>query len=274
MIKNADQTVNLILQKAYGVTPDVLEKSAWGFNSTAYYFRQGDDQFVAKVTLSDPEKLAKCQKDVQLSMALANIVPTSTFIPNKNGDFITQDGGFIVRVARFVAGAPPFDMNSRVYKSMLDQLRKFHLVPLADLLPVIKPLKLPVLEGSKTFLHGDLTPSNVIVAGDKIQAVLDFEDSLIGPVEYDLARCAVFSWFRWQQADFEQVFHETLTGYGNRIDQTKLADYCQRHVQEYLEHIVEYKAKYDNLTNWTDDYNFARQSAAAIESFTSQFSQV
>lgn len=254
-----------ILEAEYKITPQILEKSAWGYNTVAYYVQQDAKEYVAKVTPFTESRSAGCQKDVRLSALFSSVLPTPVYLKNTNGEYLTLSSGLIVRVASYLRGTSPFEMTLPVYRQLLKYLEVLHKIPVTELWSDLKDLNLPVLEDTRIVLHGDLTPSNVIVADNSIVGVLDFEDSLLGPVEYDLARSAVFCWFRMKEAGFKFVFDYTLQEYSGLVDKMKLLNYCVQHAQNHVSQVVNNKEKYDDAVFWQDDYNFSTKALAEIK---------
>lgn len=258
--------IRSILTSEYGIVPNILEKSAWGYNTVAYYAQEGTDKFVVKVTNNVGQALSRCQKDVRMSALLSGVLPTPVYLQNKRHDYILAMPQAIVRVAKYIDGTAPFRMTLPIYLDMLIHLRKLHEFSLGSNSSLADDLRLAVVEGGRVLLHGDLTPSNVIVFQDKVVGVLDFEDSLIGPIEYDLAKSAVFSWFRTENIAFREVFDFTLASYPADLDKEKLLSYCVAHSQNHLDQILAHKHLYKDKGFWRDDFEFSAKAAEEIKS--------
>lgn len=257
--------IKSILRSEYAITPGVFEKSAWGYNTTAYYVELGTKKYIAKVTDNTKQRLARCQKDVCISTLLSSVLPTPLYLKNKHGSYVTSTSGIIIRVAQYVEGTSPFNMAFPIYRGMLNYLKLLHQIPVEEYWFALKDFDFKVLEDTRTFLHGDLTPSNVIVSDDKVVGILDFEDSLLGPVEYDLARSAVFSWFRTKNTRFKEIFEFTLKNYSPQADKEKLLFYCVSHSQNHLDQVLAHKDTYTNKSFWNDDFNFSAKALKEIK---------
>jgi aminoglycoside phosphotransferase (APT) family kinase protein len=81
-----------------------------------------------------------------------------------------------------------------------------------------------------TLVHGDLYPSNIVVAGDRI-AVVDWELAGTGPAVLDLAALAAGGWRSEQRHDLIKAYHEeslvmrrseTLTALVRRVELASL----------------------------------------------------
>lgn len=261
-----EDTIKLLLKEEYAIIPRVFEKSAWGYNTVAYYVQHSSDTYVVKVTPTSKEKLVGCQKDVLISTLLSPALPTPRYLKNRHGEYMTNASDLIIRVAHYIEGTSPFKMNIPVYKQIIQLLAVLHTTPVDSVLKALLGQNLNVLDGGSVFLHGDLTPSNVIVADDKVVGLMDFEDSLIGPVEYDLARSAVFSWFRMDSMPFKDLVDLTMEEYKGSADRLKMLNYCVRHARNHLKQVVEHKGSYKDEVFWNDDYNFSSKALKEIES--------
>jgi len=149
-----------------------------------------------------------------------------------------------IKINKYINGVPPFEMNLNILKEAVYILKNIH----STLAPGIKlssPKGLSKYE-NKRFLHGDLTPSNMLVSNNRIIGILDFEHCFIGPIEWDLARCLVFSWFRMpEKTGFEEALNLIVKVYGSDLVNKKLLlKFSIRNAQTYLHNIVKHKEKY------------------------------
>jgi aminoglycoside phosphotransferase (APT) family kinase protein len=253
-----------ILIDAYGITPSIVEKSAWGYTTAAFYVETNDGtKYMIKTAESNDEKLKRANKDVRLSEILRPLFPTPVYLKNSSGGYITLSKNVIYRVSEYIKGTAPFDMNMNIFEEVISYLKRFHEFDLRNI-----DIELPVLEipdKLNCFLHGDLTASNIIVADNIISGVMDFEDSLLGPAEYDLARSSVFCWFRFKNIPFQKVFDTTVEKYGKSVDAKLILNFAVKHAQYHLNQVVNNKSKYDDEVFWKDDFNFSKKASEEIQ---------
>jgi thiamine kinase-like enzyme len=254
-----------ILIKSYNIEPEIIDKSAWGYNTIAYYVRDvGKKQYIFKVTNYNQDNEMRAQKDIHFANYLKQWIPTTTYIKNIDGNYMLLSDNKIIKVAHYVEGTAPFDMDLEVYEQVVNYLGIIHSVPTPDL--GIDVPNLPTSEGSEQkFLHGDLTASNIIVADNNIRVVLDFEDACIGPVEYDTARSAVFCWFRMTMVSFAEVYKLTIDKYEGEIKPEIFLDHAIKHAQNHLDQVIQHKNNYKDMVFWNDDYNFSKNALEEIK---------
>jgi Ser/Thr protein kinase RdoA (MazF antagonist) len=257
-----------ILKTHYGINPFIIDKSAWGYNSIAYYVQdKNKKQYMAKTTNYSHENEIKAKRDVYFSTSLKGWLPTSTYLKNNEGNYILRIDGKILRVAHYIEGTAPFDMNMEVFEQVIHYLTVIHNIPIDSL-----DLEIPTLPiddiNNQRFLHGDLTASNIIVGDNKIRGVLDFEESCLGPVEYDLARSAVFCWFRMSKTKFTDVVKAMLDKYKGAVNKGLFMENSVRHAQNHLDKVIEHKGNYTDTVFWNDDYNFSKNALEEIRSST------
>ena len=264
------EDLGILLEYEYGIKATLIDKSAWGFTSTAYYVRDGANrQYIAKVAMVSEEKLAKSQKDILLSTLLHGVVNTPNYLRNSQGEYLTVGKELLLKVADYIEGTAPFDMNTKILEQMAITLKKIHCFPLADVNYELRGYESVLqgidVKGSETkLLHGDFTPSNVIVADNVIKGVIDMEDSLTGPVEYDLAVSAVFGWFRMKNIPFTKALDSVKNAYDGKVSQSLLNTFAVEHTRRYLNHVKNSKENYKDESNWQDDFNFAQKAFETI----------
>ena len=257
-----EKTISRILTEVYGKKIDIVAKSAWGYTTAAYYARADQDELIVKVTKYSDIKLPKAEKDIYLSNVLHGQLPTPAYIQNLDGAYITLENDLLIKVAKYIEGTAPFDMNLEIYRQVLGFLEKMHKIPL-DMIKI----DLPVSGKGEFFLHGDFTASNIIVSHNKIVGILDFEDSLRGPKEYDLARSTVFCWYRMKDISFRNIAVLTLNN-SPEINQIEFLGFCKVHAKNHLDQVITNKENYDNEQFWRDDYNFSKRALEEINTIT------
>ena len=234
-----------LLTKQYNVKPEYLETLSWGYHTTAFYIKADNGkEYLLKMTDWSRDKEAGITKDVELSTRLGNVIPTPTYIKTNQGGYICKFENKLLRLSNYISGVAPLDMNFNVLEQMALILRKIH--------ETDRP------QDKNVLLHGDLTPHNVLVSFDKVVAVMDFELSIMGPREWDLARTAVFSWNYMQKTNFEEVAHFVLEKYGHKgISADLLYKYAVENAKGFLMAVEQYKSNYDRVGDWQRDRAFA-----------------
>lgn len=254
------------LLENYKITSKFTTVLSWGNNTTAYYVKSTAGEVVARVTANTPATRETCTKDVMLSQLLSGHLPTSDFLPNKHATYLTEfedtlGKKCILRVSKFVPGLNPFEMNYDIYMQSLTLLHKLHQLTVALELPNVG-----VPNNDTRLLHGDLTPSNILVSYGKVCAILDFERACKGPVEYDFAFTMVFSWLRMPTTPFNEIFDKTLKLCDIQKAENKdlLYYYAKKHLQEFTDNIKASKNSYTKLARWQEDLRFAQQQLTKL----------
>ena len=264
----------------YGIKTTYSETMSWGYNTTVFYIQSDRGNFVAKLTHPTPEKLIKINKEIALSNKLHNELPTSKYLLNKNGKWTCNykasrnppkaDKNIVFRISEYVAGTPPFDMNFDILEQAVGFLKKIHSIKISDVV-------IPTYEDKNydTFLHGDLTPSNILISFGKICGIVDFEEAMYGPIEYDLSRLAVFSWFRMKENKFSEILDFITQKYdvsanGESVDQKLLKKISLDHAKSHLDNTIMNKEHYENIKDWEHDCDFAQSMLNGITAYLAQ----
>ena len=246
------------LKNEYNIAATYTEAMAWGYTSTIFYIKTKDIDYITKISAADEEKIRGLEKDIYLSKTLKTIIPTSKHIKNINGLYLTTFKKSTMCVAHHIRGMPPFDMNEIIFKEAMQKLRLIHQFPTDDLDPYVS--------GKGVFLHGDYTPSNILVSYDKIVGILDFEMAHLGKKEWDIAKAVVFFWFRWPNTSFEKALKTALEGYrDNSLDTKKITSLAKTHTHTHLKNIVAHKEHYEDQKTWDGECDFVLERLKIIE---------
>jgi len=253
-----------IMNDLYGITPQVVDKSAWGYSTVAYYVEDPEKKkYMVKASIFSEDKLKRAKKDVAISEILRCEFPTPIYFKNSLGEYITVKNNVILRVAKYIEGTAPFDMSINIFEQVIQYLKRLHNFDLNNINVELPTLDVPGKH--KVLLHGDLTASNIIVANNIIVGLMDFEDSLLGPAEYDLARSSVFCWFRFKNTPFQTIFDIAVAKYAADLDKGLILSFAIEHAACHLEQVINNKAKYDDKVFWNDDYNFSKKALEEIK---------
>ena len=97
-----------------------------------------------------------------------------------------------------------------VLKNRINNLQTKSSLPV-DLFDMVKQIAEELFNECKCgYIHGDLHFDNVMYDGDKL-SILDFERSLVGPIDYDfriLAMCEYYPW-KWASASTDMITVES-----------------------------------------------------------------
>lgn len=248
------------IKEHYGLDTDYLENTSWGYNTTTFYLKTKQGDYVARLGGYSTEKEENVRKDIMLTNLLRSHVPTAEYIRTKDGSYFkifNEDK--IVRVTKYIQGTPPFNMTLDVLKEAVSYLKNIHQHPVDNLDLPLKPGKHPKL------LHGDLTPSNILISFDKIVGIVDFEMAVLGPVEWDLARCAVFGWYRMSDVAIEKALQIVAETYNDpTLDTDLLIEFAVKNAQEHLKNVKSHKEFYDNAKDWENDLKDAKTKLETI----------
>ena len=247
----------------YGIKTIYSEAMSWGYNTTVFYIQSERGNFVAKLTHATSEKLKKIEKEIALSNKLHSELPTSKYLLNKYGKWTCGyeaplsgakvDKNMVFRISEYIAGTPPFDMNFGILEQAVGFLKKTHTLKIFE-------VPIPTYENGNynIFLHGDLTPSNILISFGKICGIVDFEEAMFGPIEYDLSRLAVFSWFRIKEKKFGEILGFVSEKYGGEVNQDLSKKISLDHAKSHLDNTIMNKNHYENIKGWEHDCDFAQ----------------
>ncbi len=268
----------------------------WGYTTTAFFVETTSGNFVAKLTNNASDsKLKNIQREIAISELVKNAVPTSEYVRNTEGNFITPAAlpqNSLLRLTKYIKGVPPFDCNLDILGQVTQLIKTIHNIPYnaerarpakqrqtateddnidyKRAWPSVFPSATTKTRGQALFPlklnHGDLTPSNVLISHGKVVAITDFEEAVIALPEWDLSRMAVFFWFRTHDKSFAGVLKFIVEKYDNKsLDLELILNLSIAHARKHLENIVSNKARYENTNQWSDEYNFASESLHHIE---------
>ena len=251
----------------YGLETEILEEkpSSWGYSTSCYYLKAKDGDYAVSISRHSVKKSALIDKDIYISNLLKSVIPTPAYLQTNNKSNYIVKNAHIIKINEYINGVPPFEMNLIILKEAVNILKNIH----STLAPGIKlssPKGLSKYE-KKKFLHGDLTPSNILVSNNKIIGILDFEHCFIGPIEWDLARCLVFSWFRmYEKVTFEETLNLVLEVYGSDLVNKKLLlEFSIKNAQTYLHNIIKHKYKYEDKEWFKIECDFAKEKLKHIK---------
>ncbi|MBD3366503.1 phosphotransferase [candidate division WWE3 bacterium] len=299
--KEYHQRLEQILKEKYSIETKFSENFSWGYTSTSTYIKDTKDQeFVARISANTPLKEAATFKDLAITQQIADKIATRTYIPNNKGNHLTyidqerdSQGNTLIENAiltcyPYIHGTPPFKMTEDIITQAVDRLKMIHKL---DPTPIQKALETYSLEEALTadlgkiaavvegvegadsaeinkvaFLHGDMTPSNILVSYEKIVAVVDFELAVVGPVEWDLARLAVFSWFRLpENYDFGTVLDLIEKTYKEDLKRDFLEAFSLEHAKSHAENIESHKDLHKSKRDYRAQLKFAKKKLKQLK---------
>ncbi len=252
------------LLEEYNISADYLEVLAWGFTTTAFYIKSKNNAYLVRLSNYSKEKLESVNKEITISNYFNSKIPTSKYLKNKSGEYTGIYEDRILRISEFIEGIAPFDIDTDIFKQMIGVLKVIHASEIPNIDLPGKPFESKPLR----FLHGDLTPSNILISYGKIVGVLDFEMSLLGPVERDLAKTILFGWYRMPGSKFEDVLTSALGFYNYKeMDIKLMMKYVFEYAQEFLDNIISHKNIYLHTEDWEHDFDFAKGKLSELALF-------
>lgn len=260
-----------IIVQEYDLEIKFLNLINWGYNTTAFYLETSIGKLILRLSTYSEEKLQVIQKDILISELLSDVLPIPRFIKSKKGNLIcviTDEQGVkrILRLSDHMEGVMPFNPDKEVIHQTATFLKKLHTqVPAEKLTLLKKSSMLEIKENAPAVLvHGDLTPSNVLISHNKLVRVVDFENACIGPKEIDLARSSVFFWFRMPNFKFEEVLCMFLDAYNDEVNSDMLYDFSRAFLVEHVENVTNSKEVYESENAWNEDIKFSKQMLATF----------
>lgn len=276
--KEFHQKLEKIIEENWGIIPQFSDPFSWGYSSTGIYIKDiYQEEYVAILAENTPEKKRALEKDILITSSLKLSVDTPQQLRTKSGEYlleidkieVTQGKSVtkrIMHLRKFMPGILPFDMNMDILMQAIKILHEIHQVDPASI-----DFSLETIEcENPKFLHGDLTPSNMLIAYGKVIAVLDFELALLGPAEYDLARLAVFSWFRMENTPFSKVLEEVKKTYPENVSIELLKNFSILHCQMHLTNIKKHRKVYEDQQTYKADLTFTEKKLETLKADLAQ----
>lgn len=243
------------LKDLYQIKTQYLEVLAWGYITTSLYIKATDQDYIFRLSNYSPQKFKDLEREIFITQNLQKTIKTTEYVKDIHGRFLNVIDDKIIRVSKHIEGLPPFDMNFEIFKDIINMQKRIHQQKIDVELPQIN-----VEKEKLKFLHGDLTPSNVLVSYGKLVAILDFELALFGPVEYDIAKTIVFCWFRDSKKDYLEYLKVGVESYNQaNISLDLINIYAKQHLQTHLNNIISHKENYDVGAGWQSDYDFTNK---------------
>jgi Ser/Thr protein kinase RdoA (MazF antagonist) len=271
MILEAELDLDLlrsILRDEYNLVPKVLDRSTWSHSTVNYYIElESGERYIAKINPLSEERFSSLQKDIYFSNLLKDELPSQHYLRSNSGQYILKLHDRLIRVAEFISGVPPFDMNMDVFEQIIGYLKVIHAFPVS-MIEMEIPQILPEVTDNRRFLHGDLTEANVLIADNKIIAVIDFEFASIGPIEWDISKSIVFCWGRMLEVEPQVVFNKALEVYSQEPSRELTKKLCLGHIETRLENNEKNREKYPNQEEWKQENEYYKGMLGRMEQIT------
>ena len=291
----ADQNnIESLIWNSYSIKLKKTETIAWGYNTTAIYSEDiYGKQYLIKLTKKASTTKSKLQKSIFLEHELKNLFPTPSYIKNNQDKFIMTNKTHYIRLQNHIEGTPPFRLDTTVFKEMIKILVQIHnYKPTSVKLNKATTLRKRQNTDDLVFLHGDLTPSNVLVSHNKIVGILDFEDAVWGYREYDVSRTIVFAHFRMKNVTFSKLVDIALRTYQTNfvhnsthkpaitkkqkpkvpelLSTTTIKKYSIQHLKEREKNILASKDEHDSPKDWEADLLFTQNKLVEVLKYKGQ----
>ncbi len=249
------------IQEKYSLKINFITVMNWGYTTTAYYLKTDKGKYVCRISKADEQKRLGLIKDIQVSNILENDFCIPTYLASNKDvyllDYVDILGQkLLLRVSDHVDGVNAFNISIENLGEMAQFLQKLHFG-----IDTKKQVKLKELfkTNEANFLHGDLTPTNCLVSYGKVVRVVDFEHSFFGPIEFDLARTAVFSWFHLNTLNFEEIIENIKKAYTYRFSEKAFVEYSKQHLNTHLLNIKKHEKAYEKKADFDNDNDFAQK---------------
>jgi aminoglycoside phosphotransferase (APT) family kinase protein len=275
---NFHRTLENVIAREFEITPRYSSLHSWGYSTTAYYVetKNPSRNYVVRLTPFSEERKMRIKKDNEMAMYLRDKLPIPAILPNKYGEgfsFIEREvdsRGIVMlensflRLSEHAQGALPVELTEDIYRQLLELLNNIHAIPCENLgLGALDAISGST--GPGVLLHGDLTPMNVLVYNDKVVAVFDFEEACVGPVEWDVAKTLVFSWFRLPRRSFTEMLEMTRRFYSRDVSPDLILTFARKHIGDRLKDIIDHKDSHNDQYFWDSDYNFTQGKLVELE---------
>lgn len=254
-----------IIVQEYELEIKFLNLINWGYNTTAFYLETSLGKLILRLSNYSEEKIHAIQKDILISELLSNVLPIPHFVKSKKGNhicIITDEQGVkrILRLSDHMEGVMPFNPDKEIIHQTASFLKQLHTQVPAEKLTILKKSSMLEIKENEpaVLVHGDLTPSNVLISHNKLVRVVDFENACIGPKEMDLARSSVFFWFRMPNFKFEEVLCMFLDAYNEEVNSDMLYDFSRTFLVEHIENVTNSKEVYESESAWNEDLKFSK----------------
>lgn len=268
--------INDVIASNYDVDIKGFKVIAWGYQTLSLYMTDTTNtEYLIKVSPKSQEKIRKLEKAIAVENALHNTLKTPLFLKNRSGEFVTSKDKLVVVLQEFIHGSQVFIMDWNIFKQGIESLNQIHTFPKLStklenlnykslLKEVVPELKKNVglndfmrqLSDKFVLLHGDLTPANILVQNGKISGVIDFEECMYGPAEYDLSRFAVFTTFHMEEQNLEVYLAEIKKIYKGTLSDVTFYLTALFHLKQRLRSLQKHKKDYEDLSYWKMDYMF------------------
>lgn len=272
-MNNAHTTVhsyleNLIAQY-YGLNAKFTTVIAWGYQTLSIYMEDTTGhKYLIKRTYNSDKNIKNITKSINVENFMNNFLPTPLYIKNTHGDYITHYGDEMIRLQHFIEGVPPFDMTWDIFEQALVYLKAIHSVNIET--AKLAGIDLDKIEIADTkdnwdnvFLHGDLTPSNILVSHGKISALLDFEYACIGPKEYDVSRLCTFSSYH-MEGKLSEFLDNASQFYKGDLNKRLFLECSKMHLRERLENLIKHKEAHEDQSLWKMDTEITEGKLAEV----------
>lgn len=278
--KEYHERLEMLLKKHFGIEPTFSDNFSWGYTSRSFYVKTAEGkEYVAKVAEASTEKRTAVEKDIAITSALDLSVKTPTYLKTQEDGFfievkeekargVTLMKERLITLAPFLHGMPPFEMTFDIFRQAISLLAEIHKTQPGNIKEYLYKMEMPDEPENKTpaFLHGDLTPSNMLVSYGKLAAVVDFELAAWGPVEYDLSRCALLCWFHMsEKVSIKKVLDTVEEHYPSKLRRKTLEKYLLGNAEKNLANLQANKSRHEDKKAYRKEVKFAKKRLRIVK---------
>jgi len=129
-LKAYHKRLELLVKQSFKIDTKYLEILSWGYHTTAFYIKSGDNkEYLLKLVDWSEKKEADIAKDIDFSNLFRPVIPTPTYIKNTLDRYTNRFEDKILRLSHYISGLAPLNMNFDILGQMVDVLKKIHATP-------------------------------------------------------------------------------------------------------------------------------------------------
>lgn len=263
--RNAKSIQNFIKQ-TYDIDVKFTNVFSWGYNSASIYvLDKKDNAFVARVREYNRDAKEKLHKEIFFADYFKDLFITPKFVKSKKDESITYFKGHTFLIHKHISGIAPFDMDLEILAKACIIAHSIHQLEIPDY-PLVKFKSTQKYDPK--LLHGDITPYNLLTENNDLVALLDYEEVMTGPIERDLARLCLISWFKMAESTdimLSTCVDAAINAYPTSIDRDYLASLIKEQLNERISNINKNKINYPSDTSFRQELDYVEQFMPRID---------
>ena len=263
--RNAKSIENFIT-KTYNLDVKFSNVFSWGYNSASIYILdKNDNAYVARVREYNKTVKEKLNKEIFFADYFKTLFRTPSFVKTSKGEYITYFKGHSILIHKHISGVAPFDMDLEILGKACEIAYRVHQLKIPDY-----PLQKYSTKASykPKLLHGDITPYNLLTENNDLVALLDYEEIMIGPLERDLARLVLISWFKLAETSdilISTCVNVAVKSYPGQVNEAMLIQIIHEQLNERINNIKKHKKNYKSALAYKQEMAYVEQFLARMD---------